>query len=42
MNEFCAIAIHADAIGRVIIYAIEQPGDFDVNEIIIGPTPQEL
>jgi hypothetical protein len=34
MNEFYAIAIDADA--------IEQPGDFDVNEIIIRPTRQEL
>ena len=42
MNEFYAIAIDADAIGRAIACAIEQPGDFDVNEIIIGPTPQEL
>jgi NADP-dependent 3-hydroxy acid dehydrogenase YdfG len=42
MNEFYAIAIDADAIARAIAYAIEQPGDFDVNEIIIRPTRQEL
>ena len=42
MNELYAIAIDADAIGRAIAYAIEQPGDFDVNEIIIGSTGQEL
>jgi len=42
MNEFYAIAIDADAIGRAIVYAIEQPGDFDVNEIIIRPTGSEL
>ncbi|WP_246276829.1 hypothetical protein [Microcoleus asticus] len=34
MNALYAIAIDADA--------IEQPGDFDVNEIIIRPTRQEL
>jgi NADP-dependent 3-hydroxy acid dehydrogenase YdfG len=37
MNELYAIAI-----GRAIAYAIEQPGNFDVNEIIIGSTRQEL
>ena len=42
MNELYAIAIDADAIARAITYAIEHPGDFEVNEIIIGPTPQEL
>ncbi len=42
MNELYAIAIDADAIGRAIVYAIKQPGDFDVNEIIIGSTGQEL
>jgi len=30
MIELYAIAIDADAIGRAIGYAIEQPGDFDV------------
>ncbi|MEG4961544.1 MULTISPECIES: hypothetical protein [unclassified Microcoleus] len=34
MNALYAIAIDAEA--------IEQPGDFDVNEIIIRPTRQEL
>ncbi|MEH2411808.1 SDR family oxidoreductase [Nostoc sp.] len=42
MNEFYAIAIDPDAIARAIAYAIEQPGDVDVNEIIIRPTRQEL
>jgi NADP-dependent 3-hydroxy acid dehydrogenase YdfG len=42
MNEFYAIAIDADALSRAIACAIEQPGDFDVNEIIIRPTRQEL
>ena len=36
------IAIDADAIARAITYAVEQPQDVDVNEIIIRPTKQEL
>lgn len=42
MNQFYSIAIDADAIARAIAYAIEQPSDVDVNEIIIRPTRQEL
>ncbi|MEY2857359.1 MAG: hypothetical protein RLZZ74_1671 [Cyanobacteriota bacterium] len=42
INQLVAIAIDADAIARAITYAIEQPGDVDVNEIIIRPTQQEL
>ncbi|MCG6138497.1 MAG: SDR family oxidoreductase [Nostoc sp. LLA-1] len=42
MNEVYTIAIDADAIARAIAYAIEQPDDVDVNEIIIRPTRQEL
>lgn len=42
MNEFYAIAIDADAIARAIAYAIEQPGDVDVNEMIVRPTRQTL
>jgi NADP-dependent 3-hydroxy acid dehydrogenase YdfG len=41
MNAFYATtAIDADAIARAIAYAIEQPGDVDVNEMIIRPTRQ--
>ena len=36
------MAIDADAIARAITYAIAQPGDVDVNEMIIRPTKQEL
>jgi NADP-dependent 3-hydroxy acid dehydrogenase YdfG len=42
MNQLNAIAIDADAIARAIAYAIEQPDDVDVNEMIIRPTRQEL
>ena len=42
VNEQYSLAIDADAIARAIAYAIEQPGDVDVNEIIIRPTRQEM
>ena len=38
MKEFRKIAISADAIARAIAFAIEQPDDVDVNEIIVRPT----
>ena len=41
-EQLYGIAIDADAIARAITYAIEQPGDVDVNEMIIRPTKQEL
>ena len=42
VNQEYSLAIDADAIARAIAYAIEQPADVDVNEIIIRPTRQEL
>ena len=41
-EQLYGIAIDADAIARAITYAIEQPADVDVNEMIIRPTKQEL
>ena len=38
MKEFRRIAIPSEAIGRAIAFAIEQPDDVDVNEIIVRPT----
>jgi NADP-dependent 3-hydroxy acid dehydrogenase YdfG len=34
------IAISPEAIARAIAFAIEQPADVDVNEIIVRPTAQ--
>jgi NADP-dependent 3-hydroxy acid dehydrogenase YdfG len=34
------MAIPPDAIARAIVFAIEQPADVDVNEIIVRPTAQ--
>ena len=33
-------AINADAIARAILYALEQPEDVDINEVVIRPTQQ--
>jgi len=38
MNEFRRIAINPNAIGRAVRYAVEQPSDVDVSEIIVRPT----
>lgn len=35
-------AIDADSVARAIEYAVEQPGEFDVNELIIRPTAQQM
>src|SRR5680860_258887 len=42
VNELYEVAIGADAIARAIAYAIEQPDDVDINELIIRPTKQPL
>ncbi|WP_369059488.1 SDR family oxidoreductase [Caulobacter sp. 73W] len=38
MKAFRRIAIQPDAIARAIVYAIEQPQDVDVSELIVRPT----
>jgi NADP-dependent 3-hydroxy acid dehydrogenase YdfG len=38
MKEYRRIAIEPNAIGRAIRYAIEQPEDVDVSEIVVRPT----
>jgi NADP-dependent 3-hydroxy acid dehydrogenase YdfG len=42
VEELYGVAIDADAIARAITYAIEQPVNVDVNEMIIRPAKQEL
>ena len=41
-EELYKVAISADSVARAIVYAIEQPHDVDINEIILRPTAQEL
>jgi NADP-dependent 3-hydroxy acid dehydrogenase YdfG len=38
MAEFRKVALAPDAVARAMAYAIEQPDDVDVNEIIVRPT----
>lgn len=38
MRQFRRVAIQPDAIARAIAYAIEQPDDVDVSELIVRPT----
>jgi NADP-dependent 3-hydroxy acid dehydrogenase YdfG len=39
-NSMDKMAITPDAIARAIVFAIEQPADVDVGEIIVRPTAQ--
>lgn len=38
MKTYRAISLQPDAIARAVRYAIEQPNDVDVNEIVVRPT----
>ncbi|WP_228896283.1 SDR family oxidoreductase [Pseudoduganella aquatica] len=38
MKEFRKVAIAPDAIARAILFAIEQPADVDVSEMVVRPT----
>jgi NADP-dependent 3-hydroxy acid dehydrogenase YdfG len=38
MRSYRAIALQPDAIGRAVRYAISQPDDVDVSEIVVRPT----
>jgi hypothetical protein len=42
VKDFYEMAIPSDSIARTIAFAIEQPSDVDVNEIIIRPTGQDF
>ena len=43
INDFVhEIAIPADSFARAVAFAISQPEEMDVNEIIFRPTRQEL
>jgi NADP-dependent 3-hydroxy acid dehydrogenase YdfG len=43
VNElYKSLAIPAESIARAIAYAIEQPADVDINEIVVRPTAQDF
>ncbi len=42
MKTYRQVAIEPDAIGRAIRYAIEQPDDVDVNEIVVRPLATQV
>ncbi|NMM27024.1 MAG: SDR family oxidoreductase [Glaciimonas sp.] len=42
VRKFYEIAIPADSFARAVAYAMSQPDDIDVNEILFRPTSQEL
>ncbi|WP_437573263.1 SDR family oxidoreductase [Sorangium sp. So ce887] len=42
VNEWRKIAISSDSVARAIAFAIEQPEDVDVNEIVVRPTASPL
>jgi NADP-dependent 3-hydroxy acid dehydrogenase YdfG len=42
LREFYKMAVPGDSVARAIAYAIEQPAEVDVNEIVIRPTKQDF
>jgi NADP-dependent 3-hydroxy acid dehydrogenase YdfG len=40
--DFYRMAIPSEAVARAIAYAISQPADVDINEIVLRPTTQEF
>jgi NADP-dependent 3-hydroxy acid dehydrogenase YdfG len=40
--DYYKIAIPAASVARAIAFAIEQPADVDINEIVLRPTAQEF
>lgn len=42
VRDFYQMAIPSDAVARAIAYAIIQPADVDINEIVLRPTAQEF
>lgn len=42
VQEFYKSAIPAESVARAIAFAIEQPADVDINEIVLRPTSQDF
>jgi len=42
LQEFYKMAIPAESVARAIAYAIEQPADVDISEVVLRPTVQDF
>jgi len=42
VNKFYELAIPASSVARAIAFAIEQPSEVDINEIVLRPTAQDF
>jgi len=42
LTEYAKIGLSPETIARALVFAIEQPDDVDVNEIVVRPTAQPL
>jgi NADP-dependent 3-hydroxy acid dehydrogenase YdfG len=42
VKEFYQLAIPADSVARAIAYAIDEPANVDINEIVLRPTAQDF
>src|SRR5262245_545603 len=42
LREFYKMAIPADSIARAVAYAIEQPAEVEIDEVVIRPTAQDF
>jgi NADP-dependent 3-hydroxy acid dehydrogenase YdfG len=42
IRKFYEIAIPAESFARAVVYAMSQPDDVDINEILYRPTRQEF
>jgi NADP-dependent 3-hydroxy acid dehydrogenase YdfG len=36
------VAISADSVARAVLYAIEQPADVEIDEVVLRPTVQDF
>jgi NADP-dependent 3-hydroxy acid dehydrogenase YdfG len=42
IGQIYKVAIQPEAVAQAILYALEQPQEVDINEILLRPTAQEL
>ena len=41
VKEFYKLAIPSDSVARAIAYAIDEPANVDINEVVLRPTAQD-